>query len=313
MKRANGAAEVMELVTRYMLPGALTNNHMQAAQYYGLAESGALYICEFAGGLFLLLAKKGRYELKYHITDASIPSDIALPERTVAEIAWKAGGEERAAEASAYLEKCGLAPALNRRRFKLGKEDAASSGAHATLEARNRASGVPSPRIATSSDREGLRMLLIDSFNSLTGCLPEDEELSKDIAEGCVLCVTGAGGESDNLQGNAPKTCIAAESSSSVGHAAGNSDNAASPAPLPAAGLLRFARRQASLEIAHLAVREDMRGRGISGKLLEHFISNRGGLPVTVWVNEGNIPAERAYSSSGFTPDGLRSVVLHNG
>lgn len=126
--------------------------------------------------------------------------------------------------------------------------------------------------IADDDRYDDIRALLRGCFDIRTGCLPDDSELFGDIAAGRVLCVLD---DSDVT-----------------------------------AGLLRYEVRASSLEICHLAVREDMRGRGVAGSLIRDLVGRFGDKSITVWLRDGYAPAQRAYVSAGFVLDGLRSFVM---
>ena len=132
------------------------------------------------------------------------------------------------------------------------------------------ASEEPSIHIAAESDFDGVHALLYDSFDLRTGCLPSDAELRDDIKQGMVLCV-----KDDRI-----------------------------------GGVLRFGAFSGRAEIMHLAVREDLRGRGIGHMLVKDFVGRYGERKCTVWMREGYAPALKAYTAAGFFPDGMRSVLL---
>lgn len=75
-------------------------------------------------------------------------------------------------------------------------------------------------------------------------------------------------------------------------------------------GLLHFAPGRNSMEIRHLAVRSDCRGRGLASALLAAAIQKTGGVRSLVWARQGNVPAEAFYEHHGFRLDGWQSAVL---
>jgi len=123
---------------------------------------------------------------------------------------------------------------------------------------------------ATPEDFNEIHALLRDSFDHRTGCLPSETELCRDIADGAVMCVRDG----------------------------------------PICGVLRMSARSKSVEICHLAVREDMRGRGVAYSLVQAFVERYGDKKSTVWMVDGYAPALKVYTAAGFVPDGWRSVVL---
>ena len=78
-------------------------------------------------------------------------------------------------------------------------------------------------------------------------------------------------------------------------------------------GLLHFAVGRSSMEIRHLAVRADCRGRGCASALLAAALEHCGGVKSLVWARQGNVPAEAFYEHHGFRTDGWQSAVLSVG
>ena len=124
--------------------------------------------------------------------------------------------------------------------------------------------------IVREADFDGVLALLNGSFDPSTGCLPTETELRDDIMQGNVLCVKDS------------TVC----------------------------GVLRTVTRSASVEIRQLAVREDMRGRGVAKSLVQAFVERYGDKKSTVWLIDGNAPALHVYTSAGFALDGWKSTVL---
>jgi GNAT superfamily N-acetyltransferase len=125
-------------------------------------------------------------------------------------------------------------------------------------------------QIAAERDFGGVHALLHDSFDLRTGCLPSDTELRGDIGRGMVLCVKNKG----------------------IG------------------GVLRFGEFSGRAEILHLAVRGDLRGRGIGHILVSGFVDLYGKQKCTVWMRDGYTPALKTYIAAGFSPDRQRSILL---
>jgi len=131
-------------------------------------------------------------------------------------------------------------------------------------------SGGDDVHIAAESDFDGVHTLLHDCFDLRTGCLPSAAELRDDIRRGLVLCVK------DNEIG----------------------------------GVLRFGEFSGRVEVLHLAVREDYRGRGIGRTLVGAFTARYSERKCTVWMREGYAPALKTYTAAGFSPDGMRLTLL---
>lgn len=126
--------------------------------------------------------------------------------------------------------------------------------------------------VASEQDTGGCDKLIRASFDPVTGHIPDYHELSSSIKAGHVLCLKDSEGV----------VC----------------------------GLLRVLLRAASVEIRQLALREDMRGRGLSRNLLDAFIKKWGDRKSTVWMKDSYVPAFRTYATAGFTVDGWCSHVL---
>lgn len=126
-------------------------------------------------------------------------------------------------------------------------------------------------RVASPDDLDRIYTLLYESFDTLTGCLPLKSELLDDIIRGYVLCVVSDG-----------EMC----------------------------GVLRASERKGVAEIRHLAVRHDLRGRGIARDLLSGFVEKFGEQKCIVWMRDGYAPAFSLYANAGFTADGWRSTVM---
>ncbi len=109
-------------------------------------------------------------------------------------------------------------------------------------------------------------------FDRYTGCIPDMDELRAIIDGGSIFCT------------RAPDKSIG--------------------------GFIEFTRSSSKSRIRHLAVREDMRGRGISKALISFYLRSITPTRSLVWTAEDNEPAQRAYSGCGYSRDGWRSVVL---
>lgn len=115
-----------------------------------------------------------------------------------------------------------------------------------------------------------VKELLCQSFHPLFGCIPTGEELARDVALGQVLVVRGDG----------------------------------------LLGLLHYLTGRGGVQIRHLAVREDIRGRGVGKTLVGALLARRGQEKTLVWAAEDNPAAQGVYAARGFVPDGWRSTVL---
>ena len=116
-----------------------------------------------------------------------------------------------------------------------------------------------------------VQAFLQSNFSPLTGCLPNREELDRDLRQGRVLTLEEGGAIT---------------------------------------GLLHFSLVGNTGEIRHLAVRSDLRGTGRTRPLLDGYLRAIGGVKSVVWTRSDDLAAQTAYQRRGFVPDGRRSVVL---
>lgn len=122
------------------------------------------------------------------------------------------------------------------------------------------------------SEQRELAGLYESCFDRYTGCIPDTTELRAIIDNGDIFCIS------------APDKAIG--------------------------GFISFNRFPSGSRICHLAVREDLRGRGISKALISFYLRSVNPKRSLVWTAEDNVPAQRAYLSCGYSLDGWRSAVL---
>ncbi len=125
-------------------------------------------------------------------------------------------------------------------------------------------------RIACSKDLEKVKKLLYDNFDSMTGCLPTDNELASDIDAGNYIYAEKCG--------------------------------------MPA-GIIHFEKNKKSSEIRHLAVSRTMRECGIASRMFAFYISKTQKEKNLVWVRKENDNAIEFYRYCGYEPDGWTSEV----
>ena len=278
MTRLEDLNQASKLAFAHMKPGALTNHVMTAAEYKSDIAAGTLYAHTWPGGLIFLRKREGHHQLSYFVTDPQIPLDCKLPEDTFTEIAYKPSGAEIAAKGIEYWMQVGLKPIFERirltRQATPEKNNDNPETPHVGRDAQ--AAWASSKRAfcvcGQPQDAQTIHNLLKSSFSHLTGHLPDYHELKTDITENNILCMKD------------PQNTII--------------------------GLIRSTPRKASIEIRQLALREDMRGRGLAHHLMNAFIEKYGNNKITVWMQDGYAPALKSYTAAGFVPDGWRSSVL---
>lgn len=112
--------------------------------------------------------------------------------------------------------------------------------------------------------------LLRECFDETTGCIPTEEETSLAAREGRLL----------------PRF---------------------SDGRLVAA--LHAEQAKGAVELRHLAVLPEYRGKGFAGSLTEEFVRRFGGKRLRVWVREDLPQARHIYEKNDFTPDGYTASV----
>lgn len=125
--------------------------------------------------------------------------------------------------------------------------------------------------VGCPSDARAVLGFLEANFSPLTGCLPTLDEVHT---------------------GTRDKRFLALEDGKGI------------------AALIHMAHEKNSVEIRHLAVREDRRGQGLAGRLAAACIGENPGKICRVWVREDYDRARQVYAKAGFQPDGWHSLVF---
>ena len=137
------------------------------------------------------------------------------------------------------------------------------------------ATATPQSVVFPGKDRAAAVLAFLEAqFDGLTGCIPTLQQLTEQLERG---------------------------------EAAAMEDEAG------ICGVLHFAPGRNAMEIRHLAVRADCRGRGCASALLAAALQKCGGVKSLVWARQGNVPAEAFYEHHGFRTDGWQSAVLSIG
>jgi len=123
---------------------------------------------------------------------------------------------------------------------------------------------------AVRADIEAVGTLLRRNFDALTGCLLNAQELLREIDAGMIYKLS----VDDRI-----------------------------------AGLLHFSSDKKGVEIRHLAVCEQQRGKGIASRLLRRCLMEYGG-GARLWVSKDNDAAKAFYQKHGFSADGWESYVM---
>lgn len=258
MKTMDRYEDLAQLATAHMTKGVRANTMVSEAEYGRAVEAGTLSAQSTPAGLCILRDRGDHHRLNFYLNDLTAPLAADLPSPTVTEVAYRPR-DMGLQEAVTYLQAQGFSLLFERIRMSrpAGETDVPAEGV------------IP----AGESDQTAVAVFLQNNFSSLTGCLPNAEELTEDVRAGHILLLK----EGADLL-----------------------------------GLLHFSWDGKSGEIRHLAVREDRRGQGLTSPLIAAFIKTIGGAKSAVWLRDGFPAAQAAYTKLGFTPDGRRSAVLCN-
>ena len=248
--------DLSRLVTPHMRSGVMANTMASQAEYAPSIAAGTLDLRDTPAGLLLLRDRGDHTRLNFFLNDLSCPLDTALPTPTVTEVAFRPR-DTGLQEAVSYLQRQGFTPVFERIRLSRPAGQA----------------GEPALPLLTPGPEAAPWVLtfLRENFSPLTGCLPTEEELAQDLAQGHVLVLEEKG---------------------------------------LITGLLHFSLEGKTGEIRHLAVRADRRGTGRTRPLLAGYLQAIVGAKSIVWTRRDDLAAQTAYGRFGFTPDGRRSAVL---
>jgi len=272
MIRLDCYKEASRLAFAHMKPGVITNHVMTAQEYKADVAMGTLYAHKWPGGVLFMRKRKTYHMLSYYINDYSLP-DCTLPEDAFMEVAYKPSGVDDAYRAVRFWEQAGLLPIFERTRLTRNITPSTKGGLPQTEDShKHTPHSHQYIEIALPPDADACMNMIYDCFDHHTGHIPDECELHDSIKAGHVLCMKDVDGS----------IC----------------------------GLLRWIPRAASIEIRQLALREDMRGKGMARNLLTRFVDMIGNNKITVWARDGYAPALKSYTASGFVADGWRSFVL---
>jgi len=272
MIRLDDIGEASKLAFSHMKPGVLTNHMMTADEYRADIAHGALHAHVWDGGVLFLRKRESYHMLSYYINDLNVLPDCNLPEDVFCEIAFKPSGAKNAGTAVDFWKRAELRATFERIRMTRPAGGGMGSTACVQIVPLRVATDGYYASLANEQDSNDCYDLLRANFDHITGHLPDFHELRDNIEAGFVLC----------LKDSQSSTC----------------------------GLIRWLPRAASIEIRQLALREDMRGKGMARYLLDAFTEICGNNKNTVWMRDGYAPALKSYAAAGFAPDGWRSVVM---
>lgn len=251
------------LVAGQMCRGVRTNHIPAAGDDRGDIAAGALYAQPLKAGLLLLHRRAEHWLLHCYLPPEAGPFALMPDRPVVTELPFRLRDKAAAEELTALFRASGFQERLRRVRL-------------------TRPAGPPEPlrgdfalRPAQKEDLPAALALLAQCFDPLTGCLPSEEALARDIVAGNLLCALDEGGTP--------------------------------------AGLLHSSRGRGVAEIRHLAVHPDLRGRHCGQSLLAAWLTAAEGEKARVWTGAHNEAALHTYRRAGFETDGWQSVVMTAG
>lgn len=257
LKRVPDFETLSGLLMKYHIRrGIVTNNFISGERRSDLIAANSLsYCCE--GENLLLLEDRGHFSrLYFDMADmGEIPSFGMAEKPLVTEIVLRPG-DEKTMTALETLSGAGFQQTLIRERMQRGPDSVTG----------DRQGVVPAVR----ADFEAVKRLLDRHFDSVTGWLPDQQELLREIDAGLVYKLSAE----DRI-----------------------------------AGLLHYSVDKKGVEIRHLAVYEQYRGQGIASRLLRRCLSEHAG-GARLWVAKHNDTAKAFYQKHGFSADGWESYVM---
>lgn len=255
MRNISNAKELTEIITPILKKHFVTNGPMNVSDIEELIISGKVYAETANNSLFLFTDRESHYKLTFYLSDDLIDFSFPLEKPTVCEILYK-NANSRIYDTACQFLSLGFNKEFERQRLtRLSKAIFSTD----------------SINIAIMNDCDSLMTLLYNSFSPITGCLPDRNDICKDIDSGNFILIKN-------------KNEIV--------------------------GVIHYALSEKKGEIKHLCVHENYRGLGLSEKLIDAFLRKAGERRINVWVRENYAPAIKAYKKFDFEPDGYRSVVM---
>ena len=268
METITAYEDLARLVTGHFHRGVRTNTMVSPEEYGPAIAAGTLRAQATPAGLLLLRDRGDHTRLTFYLGDLTVPLGAELPPPTVTEVAFRPR-DTGLRETVSYLTAQGFVPVLER--LRLSRPAGETGETSLPPRGRDGRAGSPAPRERRESRLSSVQAFLQSNFSPLTGCLPNREELDRDLRQGRVLTLEEGGAIT---------------------------------------GLLHFSLVGNTGEIRHLAVRSDLRGTGRTRPLLDGYLRAIGGVKSVVWTRSDDLAAQTAYQRRGFVPDGRRSVVL---
>ncbi len=267
MEQINDFQVLKAEMDRKFKKGVVTNLTANSEALRAETACGNVSCVSTESNLFILRKRKDRIFLNFYINsfDEEVPG--LLP-NTVTELVFRDNDIDRQ-KAVTFLRKQGFV--LKFFRKKLSRDCGSTFN---TAGIRDLPENLFEFRQAGSKDLGTVVSVLYDSFDQLTACLPDEDEISFHL----------------NDETSRDRYFIL----ESEGRTA---------------GIIHTVHGKNSFEIRHMAVQEQFRGNGYSSFMLMK-INSIFPQPNSVWVNYSNIPARSLYMNHGYTDAGRKSAVL---
>lgn len=236
----------------------LTNHLANRDKLMHYIESGTLFTHESENGLLILTDRGTHYLMHFYLKSTALHEELPSVDKPIVTEIAKRDDDSSFDSIEQMLAGCGFTRILRRRRFVKSKFETPPDDLPCNF--------------ASIKDFTEIRSLLAASFSPLTGCIPDDKELTDAIAASQISVIR------DNSE---------------------------------IAALLHFRKEKRIREIRHLCVSESHRGHGLASLLVKKISDlDENGNKTLVWVSEGYREAETVYEKNGFTPDGMISDVF---
>ena len=209
METITAYEDLARLVTGHFHRGVRTNTMVSPEEYGPAIAAGTLRAQATPAGLLLLRDRGDHTRLTFYLGDLTVPLGAELPPPTVTEVAFRPR-DTGLRETVSYLTAQGFVPVLERLRLS---RPAGETGEPALPLS------TPAPEALSS-----VQAFLQSNFSPLTGCLPNREELDRDLRQGRVLTLEEGGAITGllhfSLVGNTGEIRHLAVRSESPGHRA---------------------------------------------------------------------------------------------
>lgn len=256
MRQIEAYPELNAMIMRQFRRGMVTNSFLSKEEYESEIAHGTLVYQEFENGLFIHRMRESHAILNFWLNDGFAWENLRFSPNTVLEIPHRER-DTGLIKAVEMWKNVGFSSEFLRERMVCS--DFCDNFAETDI------------KYAKPDEFETVKALLYENFSPLTGCLPTDGVIMRNIEEGEILLYK-------------------------INHN-----------PL---GLLHFTKDSKRTELRHLCVKKASRGQGIGRELVYEFNRITNGMTRHIWVRNDNLPALMLYKNCGYRADGMTSDVL---